>query len=432
MTHDVTHDATRDDLGNLFRREAGRMTSSLTRVFGTHNLPLVEDVVHDALARALEVWKFSGVPENPTAWLTTAAKNRAIDVLRREKTARTFEPQLAAALATEWSLVPTVEEAFREEVVHDEQLRMMFACCHADHGEEVQVALILHLLSGFAAREIAAAFLVSESAVEKRLQRGKEKLAEAGALPAVDETRVRDHLAAVHRALYLLFNEGYHGAHRDGSVRTELCEEAVHLVALLASNELTAKPATHALLALMCLAGARLPARRDTTGALVALEDQERSRWDRALIGRGLAALEASAEGEEISTYHVEAAIAYEHAVATSRADTRWDRIVILYDTLLQLTPSPVIALNRAIAVGEAEGPERGLEELAAVDEPSRLDRYPFYAAAEGEMLLRAGRAGDARAAFERAKAEARTPDEERWFGGRVTACETTIDRPSP
>lgn len=415
-SHDV-------DLGNLFRREAGRMTSALTRVFGPHNLPLVEDVVHDALARALEVWKLSGVPDNPAAWLTAAAKNRALDVLRREKTARTFEPQLAAALSTEWALVPTLEEAFSEEVIKDEELRMMFACSHTQLGEEVQVALILHLLSGFGAREIAAAFLASEAAIGKRLQRGKEKLAEAGALPAVDEARVTTHLATVLRALYLLFNEGYHGAHRAGSVREELCVEAIHLVSLLASSPLTAQPATHALLALMCLAGARLPARRDAAGALVALEDQERALWDQALVKRGLAALEASAEGEEITSYHVEAAIAYEHAVAPSRATTRWDRIVVLYDTLMCLSPGPVVALNRAIAVGESEGPERGLEELRAIGETARLDDYPFFAAATGEMLLRGGRPAEARDAFTKAKAHARTPDEERWFAQRLAAC---------
>lgn len=399
------------------------MTSALTRVFGAHNLPLVEDVVNDALARALEVWKFSGVPENPAAWLTAAAKNRAVDVLRREKTARTLAPELAAALATEWALVPTVEEAFSEEVVKDEQLRMMFACCHARLGAEAQVALVLHLLSGFGAREIAAAFLVSEAAISKRLQRGKETLAAAGALPPVDEARVREHLDAVLRALYLLFNEGYHGAHRAGSIREELCVEAMHLVSLLASKATTAKPATHALFALMCLTAARLPARRDAAGTLVALEDQERSRWDRALIRRGLAALEASAAGDVITTYHVEAAIAYEHAVASTRAGTAWDRIVTLYDILMQLAPSPIVALNRAIAIGDARGPERGLDELRAIEGAPRLDDYPFYAAAMGEMLLRAGRSEEARLAFEKAAAKARTPDEERWFGLRVAAC---------
>src|SRR5262245_33311080 len=159
------------------------MTSALTRLFGVRNLPLVEDVVADALTKAVEVWKISGVPENPAAWLTAAAKNRAIDVLRRERTARTFEPELAAALSTEWSLVPAVDEAFGDEVIEDEQLRMMFACCHGRLAEEVRIALVLNLMCGFAAREIAHAFLVSESAMEKRLSRGKAALAEAGALP---------------------------------------------------------------------------------------------------------------------------------------------------------------------------------------------------------------------------------------------------------
>lgn len=411
------------DLGGLFRREAAKMTSALTRVFGVHNLALVEDVVHDALARALEVWKFDGVPENPAAWLTAAAKNRAVDVLRREKTARTFAPELAAALSTEWSLVPTVDEAFGDDAIKDEQLRTMFACCHARLPEEVQVALMLHLLSGFGVREIAAAFLASEAAIQKRLQRGKQTLAEGGELPVVDDERAAEHLPAVLRAIYLLFNEGYHGAYARGSVRAELCAEAIHLAGLLASCPTTARPSTYALFALVCLVAARLPARRGADGALVALDAQDRSRWDQDLVARGVAALEASAVGDAMTTYHVEAAIAYEHAVASSRAETKWARIVTLYDTLLGFGPSPVVQLNRAIAVGEAEGPARGLEELDALDAEPRLSDYPFYPAARGEMLLKKGDRAEARAAFALARAKARTPDEERWFAARIRAC---------
>ncbi len=399
------------------------MTSALTRLFGTKNLALVEDVVSDSLVKALEVWRFSGVPDNPSAWLMAAAKNRAVDVLRRERTARKFAPELEAVLSTEWTLVPAVHEAFGDETVKSEQLRMMFACCHSRLPEEVQVALVLNLLSGFGAHEIAQAFLVSDAAMEKRLARGKEKLAEQGSLPEVTKERVTEGLGSVERALYVLFSEGYHGAHASQTIRVELCAEAVHLTMLLVSEREIARPSTLALLALMCLCAARLPARTSAEGELVALDAQDRALWDKLLIERGLGALEASAAGDELTTYHVEAAIAAEHAMAPSRAETNWARIVEMYGTLMRLSPSPVVALNRAIAVGEAEGPERALEELAAIEDADRLDAYPFHAAAIGEQLLRAGRLLEAKSHFERARSRARSPVEQRYLDAKIAQC---------
>lgn len=407
----------------LFRRESGRMTAALVRLFGPHNLPLAEDVVHDALCRALEVWKFNGVPENPGAWLMAAAKNRAIDVLRRERSQRSKQGDLEYAIASEAALRPAVDDAFAAEALRDDQLRMMFACCHARLAEEVQVALVLNLLCGFGVGEIAAAFLVSEAAMEKRLQRGKQVLGESRGLPEVTPARVAENLPTVHGALYLLFNEGYHGNQPVETVRVELCAEAIRLGALLAESPLIATPATHALLALMCLVAARLPGRLDAAGDLVPLRDQDRGTWDAALLRLGTAELNASATGEEISPFHLEAAIAYEHTVAPSHAATRWDRIVGLYDALQAMRPSPVVALSRAIAVGELEGPERALEELARIEGRARLERSPFYAAAVGEEQLRAGRLADARTSLQAALALARSPAERRHLERRLARC---------
>ncbi len=419
------------DLGNLFRRESGRITSALTRLFGVHNLPLVEDVVGDALTKAVEVWKISGVPDNPAAWITAAAKNRAIDVLRRERNARTAEPELAAALSTEWTLVGTVDEAFGDEVVRDEQLRMMFACCQRTLAPEVSVALVLNLLCGFGAREIAHAFLVPLTTMEKRVARGKAALAEAGRLPEVTAERAREHLASVHSALYLLFNEGYHGAHASGAVRAELCAEAIHLTSMLTERAATATPATWALLALMCLTAARLPARRREGGALLALGEQDRAKWDRALIERGRAALVRAALDPDraryedgLSTYHFEAEIAQLHAEAPSREGTRWGDIVAIYEALLRFAPSPVVALNRAIARGEADGLEHALADLRALERDERLAAYPFLPAALGDVLARLGRQGEARAAFSRAADLARSEEERAFFVARSSACE--------
>src|SRR5262245_31240845 len=213
---------------HLFRREAGRMVATLTRILGIHNLTLAEDVVQDAFCRALEVWKFRGVPENPSAWLMATAKNRAIDVLRRERTARTFAPELGRLLESEWTIVPVVEEQFGATAIKDDQLRMMFSCCNPRLPEEAQVALVLHILCGFSVDEIASAFVSSHAAIEKRISRAKKLLAASKRLfdvAAPGEFAAR--LAAVHRALYLLFNEGYHGASAETAVRAELCHEAM-------------------------------------------------------------------------------------------------------------------------------------------------------------------------------------------------------------
>jgi RNA polymerase sigma-70 factor (ECF subfamily) len=408
----------------FFRREAGRLTAALTRLFGVHNLALAEDVAQDALCRALEVWKFRGLPPNPQAWLMTTAKHRAVDVLRRERTARTFGPELERWLKTEWTLTPTVDELFADDAIQDDQLRMMLSCCHPRLPEEAQVGLILQILCGFSAREIAAAFLESTAAVEKRVARAKKALAASKNLfDLSDPAQVAARLPTVHRALYLLFNEGYHGASPESAVRVELCQEAMRLVSLLLEHPAGQAPATRALAALMCLHAARMPSRLDAAGDLTPFFEQDRSLWDAALIAEGQRLLHASADGAEVTTYHLEAAIAAVHALAPSARETDWAAIVRLYDALLAMRPSPVVALHRAIAVAQHEGPERGLAEVAAIPARDRLENYPFYAAALAEMELGRGRADEARAHFQQALALARNPTERRALEKRLAAC---------
>lgn len=407
----------------LFRRESGRMVAVLTRLFGVHNLALVEDVVQDAFCRALEVWKFRGMPDNPSAWLMTAAKNRALDVLRRERTARSFAPELGRRLESEWTLLPTLEEQFAAHTISDDLLRMMFSCCHPRLPEAAQVMLMLHILCGFSVGEVAGAFVATHAAVEKRLTRSKKVL--AGSRELFDLTREDEfaaRLPAVHRALYLLFNEGYHGASPEVAVRAELCREAMRLAEVLREHSL-ATPETFALSALMCLHAARLPARLDAEGSLHNLFEQDRSRWDQGLIAEGQQLLEQSAAGPALTEYHVEAGIAWLHAIAPSADATDWARIVALYDQLLILRPSPVIALNRAIAFAQKEGPERGLEAIRAIADQDRLAGYPFYPAALGELELRCGRAEAAREHFQAALTLARNPMERRFFEQRINAC---------
>lgn len=401
------------------------MIAALTRIFGVHNLALAEDVVQDAFCRALEIWKVRGIPDNPAAWLMTAAKHRALDVVRRERTARTFAPEVARLLDSEWTAAPVVEEAFAAPAIRDEQLRMMFSCCHPRLAEDAQVALILNILCGFGGAEIASAFLTSRAAVEKRISRGKKTLAATRRLFDLSDTAFTSRLSALRRALYLLFNEGYHGASAEAPVRAELCDEAMRLTLLLLDHPPAAVPETFALAALMHLHGARLPSRLDASGDLSALADQDRSRWDTALVTQGLALLTRSAVGQDVSAYHIEAAIAAEHASAPSIAETNWAVVVELYDRLLALAPSPVTALNRAIAVGERDGAARGLEALQNIVDRDRLNAYPFYPAALGEFELRLGRMEAARELFAAAVAVARNPAERRFLEKRVRACGT-------
>jgi RNA polymerase sigma-70 factor (ECF subfamily) len=400
------------------------MISVLTRIFGFHNLALVEDVVQDAFCQALEVWKFRGMPDDPAAWLMAVAKRRAIDVLRRERTARDFAPEIGRLAESEWTLVPAVEQRFAPHAIQDDLLRMMFSCCDPRLREEAQVALVLHFLCGFSVAEVAGALVAGHAAVEKRLGRAKKVLAGSrGLYEIADERQFAARLPAVQRALYLLFNEGYHGASAEAVVRGELCREAMRLAGLLQEHPAGDTPATRALRALMCLHAARLPSRLDADGELQTLLEQDRSRWDRALLAEGQRLLESSASGPELSDYHIEAAIAWVHGSARTAEDTDWAQIVLLYDQLMAIRPSPVIALNRAIAIGQLEGPERGLAEIRSIERLEKLQHYPFLPAALGELELRCGRSDTAREYFGNARALARNEAERRFFEQRAAAC---------
>jgi RNA polymerase sigma-70 factor (ECF subfamily) len=410
---------------HLFRRESARMVAALTRVFGVHNLALAEDVVQEAFCRAIEVWKFRGVPDNPSAWLMVAARNCALDAVRRERTARTFAPELGRFLQSEWTLAPVVQELFGQNAIKDDLLRMMFSCCQPQLPEKAQIALVLHILCGFSVGEVASAFVSTHAATEKRISRAKKVLATSKKLfDIAGGFQFSARLPTVQRALYLLFNEGYHGASAETAVRVELCREGMRLTAMLLEHPLGKTSTTYALAALMCLHAARLPSRVNPSGNLSSLFDQDRSQWDQELVVEGLKLLELSATGSELTEYHVEAAIASVHAMAHRVEDTDWDQIVSLYDALMLIRPSPIVALNRAIAVAQNEGPERGLQEIRSIAAGERLANYPFYHAALGEFELRSGKHVAAREHFRAALKLARNSMERRFLDQRVSACE--------
>jgi RNA polymerase sigma-70 factor (ECF subfamily) len=408
---------------HLFRREAGRLVAALTRLFGLDNLELAEDVVQDALCRALEVWQLRGVPDNPSAWLMAAAKNRAYDVLRRDRTARTFAPDVARHIEDAAALAPLVEDSFLPAALRDEQLRMMFSCCDPRLAEDAQIALVLHILCGFGVGEIAQAFLANDEAIKKRITRAKKTLASGEQLFALEEPDVARRLAAVQRALYLLFSEGFHGACDEAAVQIDLCRDAMRLVAMLLEHPSSATPATHALLALMCFHAARLPARVDRGGQLHPLTEQDRALWDPSLIAEGRRLLDLAATGDELTDYHVEAAIASVHCSAARPEDTDWNAVVSLYDLLVTIRPSPVIELQRAIAISEQLGPTAGIAAITAIADRDRLASYPFYEAALGELELRSGHRALARDHFVSAMRLARNDTERRFFERRASAC---------
>lgn len=398
---------------HFFRHETGRIIATLSKIFGLKNIDLVEDATQDACGRALEVWSIRGLPENPSGWLMAAAKNRAIDILRRERRSRTFSTEYGQLLNSEWTLSPLVDELMDLNAIKDDQLRLMFSCCHPRLPEEAQVAIMLHYLGGLSIKEIAQAYLSGFATVDKRITRGKKVLAASGTLFDVSQRAdFDDRLPIIHTAIYLLFNQGYHGGSQEAAVQPLLCREAIRLVSILLDNPFGRTPQTYALAALMHLHAARLPAKLNSEGELTRLLDQDRSMWDPGHIQTGIGYLALASSGQELTEFHIEALIAAVHASSSDIAYTDWSTIVDLYDALLKINSSPVVALNRAIAVAQLAGPERGLEEIERITDASRLVSYPFYWAALGEFQSQVGRSKDANLSFEKALLVARNPAE--------------------
>jgi len=396
------------------------MVSVLAAVFGLQNLGIAEDLVQEAFCKAIQVWPYTGVPDNPSAWLMATAKNKALDLFRRNRTARRYAPEFGRLLESEWTLSQTLKEQFEPNAIQDDLLRMMFSCCHPRLAEPAQVALMLHILCGFSIREVAAAFVSEHAATEKRIQRAKKVLRESQSLLDIRSTRdVESRLPTVLRALYLLFSEGYHGCSEEHVIRVELCCEAMRLAELMLADDRVSSPGARALLSLMCFDAARLKARTDHNGDLCAFEDQDRTLWDKMLIQRGLVLLDQSASGSEISEYHLEAAIAAVHCRAETAGQTDWTAIVSLYDALMRLHPSPIVALNRAVALGKSQGPEQGLKAIENIADAEKLSRYPFYFAARGELTALTKRPDKAAQDFIRASSLARNESEKRFLDAK-------------
>jgi RNA polymerase sigma-70 factor (ECF subfamily) len=407
---------------HLFRHEAARMTATLARILGPTRIEMVEDVVQDALLTALGRWPHEGIPANPTAWLVQVAKHRALDALRRERLAEDREARIREELV-HWADADSPVGVDNPGIV-DDQLRMIFICSHPAIPAEARVTLTLKLAGGFGASEIARAFLAEETAIHQRLVRAKRRIREAGlALEMPEGPELAERLESVLDVLYAMFTEGHTAHAGDALLRRDICEDAMRLGAMLLRQPTLARPEVHALMALFHLTAARFDSRADPEGDLLLLAEQDRARWDRQHVSAGVRHLERAAAGERLTRYHLEAELAACHTLAASWAGTNWTRIIELYDQLMSLIDSPIVALNRAVAVAEVSGPAAGIASLEALEGQSVLRRYPPYEAALGEMLRRLGRYDEARAHFALAAERTESTPVRRFLERRIAEC---------
>ena len=401
-------------VADAFRQEWGRVVATLIRVTGDWDL--AEECAQDAFATALARWPADGVPDRPGAWLTTTARNRAVDKLRRSKN--------EAAKLKEMAMLSEPAQqaggAAGDSGVTDDRLRLIFTCCHPALALEARVALTLRTLAGLSTAEIARAFLVPEPTMAKRLVRAKHKIKDAGIPYRVPPAHLLpDRMTGVLAVLYLLFNEGYSATAGPDILRRDLCEEAIRLARVLTSL-MPAEPEATGLLALMLLTDARRPARLDSGGDVVTLEDQDRTRWDAAEISEGVALLESALRHGRAGQYQLQAAIAACHARAAAPEDTDWAQIASLYERLLELVPSAVIELNHAVAVAMAAGPAAGLALVDALAADGQLAGYHLLTATRADLLRRLGRLEDAAASYRAALAMATTEPERRFLARRL------------
>ncbi|BDD07813.1 RNA polymerase subunit sigma-24 [Fulvitalea axinellae] len=418
------------EINHLFRKESGKMVSVLAGIFGTENYELAEDVVQDALLSAMESWKIRGLPDNPRAWLYKTAKNRAVDILRKEKRNTTidFSDPERKPLITGYALSEAMEHRWSDERINDDFLGMMYACCHPEISEENQKTFILKSLCGFSSKEIAKAFLTNEQTISKRLYRTKSFFRTTKIKPEVPaEAEIAPRTRAVLEVIYLIFNEGYNSTQSDHLIRKDLVSQAMFLCRSLIDNTKTHLSEAYALMALMCLHTSRTPGRVSETGDIIPMEKQDRKKWNKELINAGIDYLVKSAIGESASNYHLEAAIAYEYCTAKSYESTNWKNILRYYNMLYKQTPDPVILLNRCIVLMEHKGAEEAMKDLQKLKNERSIEKYYLYHAIAGEIHSRLGEKETAVSHLKKAKELTHSAKEKRFITEKISMiCTTT------
>ena len=410
---------------HLFRHETGKLIAVLTRIFGTHHIELAEDVVQDTLLEAINVWNYKGVPEYPVPWLYKVAKNKALNVLNREKYKRQYATEAAHLLKFESTANTAIETLFSESEISDDQLKMMFTCCHPSISEDSQIALTLKTLCGFGLSEIAKAFLTTEENVNKRLVRARQKIREnkiSFEVPGAEHLNER--LDAVLQTIYLLFNEGYKASTGPELIRYELCAEAIRLCEIITnSNSILDKSKAFACLALMYLNASRFNARLDKNGGILTMAEQDRNQWDRTLMQKGFSCLEEAASDKSISVYHLLAAISAYHCSAAEFESTDWKSILLLYDKMTEIDHSPLVALNRAIAVSKVNGLSTAIAELEKLKEIHPLKTYHLYYSTLGEFYMQSGRYHEAKDVLTTAMSLSVLPAEQELLRKKLEVC---------
>ena len=408
-------------LEHLFRHQAGRMVARLTRLLGPAHLDLAEESVQQAMLRALQSWPYQGLPENPAAWLFRVAHNSAIDAVRRTRTFRDKTDALVEDLSQSARSMPDDPDV--DSRVRDDELRMIFMCCHPEISRDASVALSLKTVGGFSVREIARAFLVDDAAIAQRLVRAKRQIRDKQlTLHVPVGPDLKRPLDSVLDVIYLMFNAGYAAHDGQDLIRQDLCLEALRLGRLVAASSIS-EPRVHALVALMALQAARFAARVDAAGDLILLDNQDRGRWDQELISVGFHHFDRSIAGNELSEYHVQAAIAATHARSVSAPETDWPMILQLYDQLMSINGSAVVALNRAVAVAKVHGPAEALAAIAPLENDVQLRDYYLLLALRGHLLAELGRADEAATCFRAALECPCSEPERRFLSRRLEQC---------
>ena len=377
-------------VNHLFRHQSGKMVAVLSRIFGAHNIELAEDVVQDTLLSALEQWKLKGIPEQPENWLFIVAKNKALNLIKKQRSTILFGDNTTQLLfQSGYTLETTFNQLTDENLIKDDQLRMMFACCHPDISEENQITLILKTLCGFSTTEIAKAFVTTEDTISKRLYRTKEFFRQNNIkleIPTAEEIPKR--INTVLNTIYLLFNEGYNSTDSNTLIRQDIIEESAILCKLLTQNKQTQLPEVFALMALICFLSSRNNSRLTTEGEIILLQKQDRKTWNIPLIEEGSDFLSKAAFGNSISVYHLQAAIAHEHCIAENFESTNWKNILFYYKWLCNIAPSPITELNKVIASMQVNGPEIALKEIKEIKDEKKLNSYYLYHSLLGEIYL--------------------------------------------